>query len=585
MNKKTKIVPINELPSASSVEDDDILIKSNFENTEKMTANQLQEYVNKRRKHADWEETDIKSDAYIENKPTSLSADGGNADTVNGHTVESDVPQNAKFTDTVYIHPNSGVTASTYKSVTVDSKGHVTSGTNPSTLNEYGITDAVSKTELENKVNIHNSSDTSHSDIREFIKDLNRRLNALADSDDTTLDQMSEIVTYIKSNKSLIDDITTTKVNVTDIIDNLASVSTNKPLSAKQGKLLNDLINSLKSSVETKVENISGDSVIGVVKTENNYSVTHKDITRNNTTSSVSPKHGNSFIAVKSILTDNKGHITNVETETVTLPNESIEGVVSGVKGVKETLYRNGNVNLTPQDIGALPEDGNAVSATKAIQDGSGRSIVGTYLQKSGDSMNGALNFANVMNRLGDNALIGDMDHSGGVCIRGTNGDTRLMLIGREDAGQYSQIKYISGKDLQIKNANVINLQSDYGLQVRNENNTAWQHISASAFNQVSSKRYKKNINGMEEDVARQILEYRPVIYDYINESDGTECMGLIAEEVDQINKYPVTYKDGVPDALDYSKFVPQIIKMLQIQETKIQTLEKDLETIKNSVY
>ena len=242
MNKKTKIVPINELPSASSVEDDDILIKSNFENTEKMTANQLQEYVNKRRKHADWEETDIKSDAYIENKPTSLSADGGNADTVNGHTVESDVPQNAKFTDTVYIHPDSGVTASTYKSVTVDSKGHVTSGTNPSTLNEYGITDAVSKTELENKVNIHNSSDTSHSDIREFIKDLDRRLNALADSDDTTLDQMSEIVTYIKSNKSLIDNITTTKINVADIIDNLTSVSINKPLSAKQGKLLNDLI-------------------------------------------------------------------------------------------------------------------------------------------------------------------------------------------------------------------------------------------------------------------------------------------------------------------------------------------------------
>ncbi len=553
MNKKTKIVPINELPSASSVEDDDILIKSNFENTEK--------------------------------KPTSLSADGGNADTVNGHTVESDVPQNAKFTDTVYIHPNSGVTASTYKSVTVDSKGHVTSGTNPSTLNEYGITDAVSKTELENKVNIHNSSDTSHSDIREFIKDLNRRLNALADSDDTTLDQMSEIVTYIKSNKSLIDNITTTKVNVADIIDNLTSVSTNKPLSAKQGKLLNDLINSLKSSVETKVENISGDSVIGVVKTENNYSVTHKDITRNNTTSSVSPKHGNSFIAVKSILTDNKGHITNVETETITLPNESIEGVVSGVKGAKETLYRNGNVNLTPQDIGALPEDGNAVSATKAIQDGSGRSIVGTYLQKSGGTMSGALNFANVMNRLGDDALIGDLGHSGGVCIRGTNGDTRLMLIGREDAGQYCQIKYISGMDLQLKNTGVINLQSDYGLQVRNENNTAWQHIRASAFNQVSSKRYKKNINDMEEDVARQVLEYRPVVYDYINEGDGTGCMGLIAEEVDEINKYPVTYKDGVPDALDYSKFVPQIIKMLQIQETKIQTLEKDLETIKNSVY
>ena len=37
---------------------------------------------------------------------------------------------------------NSGVTASTYKSVTVNAKGLVTSGTNPTTLSGYGITDA-----------------------------------------------------------------------------------------------------------------------------------------------------------------------------------------------------------------------------------------------------------------------------------------------------------------------------------------------------------------------------------------------------------------------------------------------------------
>lgn len=34
--------------------------------------------------------------------PASLPADGGNSDTVNGHTVNSDVPSDAKFTDTVY---------------------------------------------------------------------------------------------------------------------------------------------------------------------------------------------------------------------------------------------------------------------------------------------------------------------------------------------------------------------------------------------------------------------------------------------------------------------------------------------------
>lgn len=51
---------------------------------------------------SDWKETDDQSDAFIKNKPTSLPANGGDADTVNGHTVQSNVPKNAKFTDTTY---------------------------------------------------------------------------------------------------------------------------------------------------------------------------------------------------------------------------------------------------------------------------------------------------------------------------------------------------------------------------------------------------------------------------------------------------------------------------------------------------
>ena len=45
-----------------------------------------------------------------------------------------------------YAHPASGVTASNYTKVTVDVNGHVTSGSNPTTLSGYGITDAASKT-------------------------------------------------------------------------------------------------------------------------------------------------------------------------------------------------------------------------------------------------------------------------------------------------------------------------------------------------------------------------------------------------------------------------------------------------------
>lgn len=57
-----------------------------------------------------------------------------------------------------YTHPNSGVTASTYRSVTVNQQGHVTSGSNPTTLSEYGITDAA------NKVHSHASDDITSLD-------------------------------------------------------------------------------------------------------------------------------------------------------------------------------------------------------------------------------------------------------------------------------------------------------------------------------------------------------------------------------------------------------------------------------------
>lgn len=86
--------------------------------------------------------------------------------------------------------------------------------------------------DVSGQINTHNTSTSAHNDIRTLISDLTTRLNAIADSDDTTLDQMSEIVAYIKSNKTLIEQITTNKVSVSDIIDNLTTNVSNKPLSA-----------------------------------------------------------------------------------------------------------------------------------------------------------------------------------------------------------------------------------------------------------------------------------------------------------------------------------------------------------------
>ena len=91
----------------------------------------------------------------------------------------------------------------------------------------------------------HNTSGAAHADLRALIEGLTNRLNALADSDDTTLDQLSEIVAYIKSNKALIDAVTTGKVSVSDIVDNLTTNASGKVLSAAQGVALKAMIDGI----------------------------------------------------------------------------------------------------------------------------------------------------------------------------------------------------------------------------------------------------------------------------------------------------------------------------------------------------
>lgn len=73
----------------------------------------------------------------------------------------------------------------------------------------------------------HNTSTTAHDDIRKLITGLTTRLNALANSTDEDLDQMAELVAYIKSNKSLIDSITTSKANAADLTTHTGN--TNNP--------------------------------------------------------------------------------------------------------------------------------------------------------------------------------------------------------------------------------------------------------------------------------------------------------------------------------------------------------------------
>lgn len=99
--------------------------------------------------------------------------------------------------------------------------------------------------DIEQVVSEHNTGTDAHADLRLELKAMADRINDILDSDDETLNEMHEVVAIIKSNKSLIEAITTSKVSVTDIVDNLATNVANKPLSAAQGVALKALIDAI----------------------------------------------------------------------------------------------------------------------------------------------------------------------------------------------------------------------------------------------------------------------------------------------------------------------------------------------------
>ena len=92
------------------------------------------------------------------------------------------------------------------------------------------------------KVAAHNIDNLAHNDIRNLISTLTTRLNAVANSEDIDLDQLAELVAYIKANRSLIESITTTKVSYSDIVNDLNTNDARKPLSAQMGAELKNLI-------------------------------------------------------------------------------------------------------------------------------------------------------------------------------------------------------------------------------------------------------------------------------------------------------------------------------------------------------
>lgn len=87
---------------------------------------------------------------------------------------------------------------------------------------------------------------------------------------------------------------------------------------------------------------------------------------------------------------------------------------VTGVKGSAESAYRRGNVNITAENVGAVP--------------------------KTGGTLTGALGLANnTWNPVGNDVAIGDHDVAGNLGVKGLNGTPGISLY-NQDGSHYADV-------------------------------------------------------------------------------------------------------------------------------------------------
>lgn len=154
------------------------------------------------------------------------------------------------------------------------------SDTNLATAKSYTDTktaDLASTTVVDNKINTHNTSTSAHNDIRVLISDLTTKLNNFLDVDDTTSDQLSEVLTLIENNKGTLESLTTSKINVSDIIDNLTTASTSKVLSANQGVAIKALIDALQTEIDALQTEVDGKADASHTHDDRYYTETEVD--------------------------------------------------------------------------------------------------------------------------------------------------------------------------------------------------------------------------------------------------------------------------------------------------------------------
>lgn len=246
---------------------------------------------------------------------------------------------------------------------------------------------------------------------------------------------------------------------------------------------------------------------------------------------------------------------------------------------VQDNLASSSTTDSLSANQGRLLANGSARDNTKMPVTG------GTFTGPIGFAR--AVGFANsTWNPVGDDCYIGDFNAAGCVAFKSMSSQlTGIALVG---AGSN-----MYGRLLVQNDGGDMYLATNGAFYVSNGNNSARAPIYASAFTQSSSRRVKKNIEDMTDEEAKKLLHVEVKSYDYINPDMPDGCFGCIAEDMAKLIPSCVNGDVDCADddaaaiqgiGIDYSKLVPHLIKMVQIQQAQIDAQQEQINKLASQI-
>ena len=209
---------------------------------------------------------------------------------------------------------------------------------------------------------------------------------------------------------------------------------TTQSISSYSGWTISDGTNTQGIASGNTLTVTATDEIEGTVSATDTLTIGHADVNRSDSTSTASPSYGGTFTAIDSITSNDRGHITGVNTKTVTIPASDNTNTTYDLRvaaGAANTAVLQLDASAGDDDAVTFTGDDDAITITETTTVGS-EAIIFTLK----DTIGGARTFS------------GNITVSGNLTVNGTtttvNSNTvsvgdNIIVLNSDETGTPSQ--------------------------------------------------------------------------------------------------------------------------------------------------